>query len=267
MSRPTYARGMSGIKRVVSMRARAIMSKPAIGAIVTAYNGLASTQECLPSIHNSSYKVPIVLIDNGSTDSTSTWAGSRVDVLVRNSDNIGVSAAWNQGIRFARAAGCDHFLIISNDVVLGRDTIGRMADVLLNRPQSGLVCARDIAQFGGATNPSQLAGWPIEPGTVRRRSFPCFMLSWEAYREVGKFDEEFSRRGKAYYEDDDYWHRLILSGFLPVMVRGALIYHYGGTMDEDSRTFGFARNLEYYREKWGGPPGEERDNPTGGYSE
>lgn len=66
----------------------------------------------------------LILVDDGSTDETCEYAGDlfikhghgRVK-YVRHTENLGVSAAWNSGLRCARAINAEYVAIVNNDLL------------------------------------------------------------------------------------------------------------------------------------------------------
>lgn len=66
------------------------------------------------------HQVEYVLVDNGSTDATYKYLTSKKPAaLIRNEKNMGVSFAWNQGLRAALEINPDVICLQSNDVVAG----------------------------------------------------------------------------------------------------------------------------------------------------
>jgi GT2 family glycosyltransferase len=90
--------------------------------------------------------------------------------------------------------------------------------------------------------------------------FACFMISWEAWKCVGRFDENFT---PAYFEDNDYHRRINLAGMEGCSVNTAPYYHYGSQTQNAVATApvvhpdAFVQNRIYYTIKWGGEPGME----------
>lgn len=75
----------------------------------------------------------LISVDNASKDGTleqlRAYKG-RESVLIANEANLGVAAGNNQGIRAAIAAGCEHVLLLNNDVVFGPDLFQQLVDGL-----------------------------------------------------------------------------------------------------------------------------------------
>ena len=85
-----------------------------------------------------------------------------------------------------------------------------------------------------------------------------FLLSNKVHKIVGDFDERFF---PAYYEDNDYHQRLKLDLFKVEQheFMNPEIYRNSMTIEKNrSLNSRFEINKQYYIEKWGGVPGEEK---------
>jgi glycosyltransferase involved in cell wall biosynthesis len=79
------------------------MSIPTVSVIVPAYNAERYLDEALESVLSQSFQdLECIVVDDGSTDSTSEIAARRKRVRTLRQDNQGASAARNTGIRAAR---------------------------------------------------------------------------------------------------------------------------------------------------------------------
>jgi hypothetical protein len=96
-------------------------------------------------------------------------------------------------------------------------------------------------------------------------AFALFLVNSSIKDSVGLFDENFD---PAYYEDNDYIYRMKLLGFNERKIDGLKILHHDGgsaTLKEQRRRglnkehdVNFSRNGQYFREKWGGMPLQEK---------
>ena len=126
----------------------------------------------------------VVVVDNGSPFEVPLAAK-----VYRYADNTGVSSGWNTGIRLSTAPA---LVVLNSDcrVEPGWD------EALYEAVRDGRRIAfpyTDHCDGKGFTMPDQAgtAGW-------------CFMLTRDAFDEIGPFDEWFT---PAFGEDTDYWHR------------------------------------------------------------
>jgi glycosyltransferase involved in cell wall biosynthesis len=77
---------------------------PFVSVIVPEYNEARSISRCLDSIRNQRYprdRIEIIVVDDGSTDESSSIASTYNNVRVIYQANSGPSAARNAGVRFA----------------------------------------------------------------------------------------------------------------------------------------------------------------------
>ncbi len=172
----------------------------------------------------------------------------------------GVSASWNEGLRQALRDGADYLLVLANDVLLEESTIDR------------------LLAFGGQSGP-EVAVWcgvpadvpaAAEPGWVSDgHDFACCMLRPDTLSRHGWFDENF---WPAYFEDNDYYARVVLGGGQCVMVHAARFVHlHSQTIGHDPEVAMHVRNwwawnVDYFRRKWGVPhPGSNREEVRATY--
>jgi GT2 family glycosyltransferase len=84
--------------------------------------------------------------------------------------------------------------------------------------------------------------------------FTCFMIRPATLRQHGFFDANFR---PAYFEDNDYYGRVVLGGGKCRVVHAAQFFHHGSmTVRSDPEiahhvNYWFERNREYFRCKWG----------------
>lgn len=171
----------------------------------------------------------------------------RIFVIDSYNNNLGVSGAWNEGIRRAKAAGYQYALISNDDIEFHPNTISKL--------YSDIVREQAIAV---SPNPnSQFASQGLIPGT----DFCCFMIDIpQILNKCGTFDENFF---PAYFEDNDMRYRMVLSGSNDYIDTDAPVTHHGSqTQYADPNNpvcppHMFENNRRYYIEKWGGQPGQE----------
>ena len=129
----------------------------------------------------------IILINNYKEDENTYDC----DKYIVNNDNVGVSKAWNQGLRVATG---EYIMILNSDIELPNNWAEEMIK------HDGII-------FPHVNN--------IQP-KIDQFAFPwvhgcCFMAKREVFEKIGEFDERFF----AYYEDADYWKRAVIAGMQP----------------------------------------------------
>jgi hypothetical protein len=108
-----------------------------------------------------------------------------------------VAGCWNSGISRAIADGADYILIYANDVMLEPNTVDTLIEFGMQHPEIVLWSAFNVR---GRVN------FPVgEYGPSA--DFCCFMLRPATFVKHGTFDEKYR---PAYFEDNDYYARIIL---------------------------------------------------------
>lgn len=175
--------------------------------------------------------------------------------------NRGVSGAWNDGINQAFDDHCNYVLVINDDVVLSPFTIDSQIKVLNEKFEDGIVLTSGWHTLPPDNNDAySMSEYPEMPDSSHwppGADFACFMISPRCWHEVGEFDEKFY---PAYFEDNDYHRRILMSGYKAITVVKAPYYHYGSRTQNSINVVNseqFLKNKEYYVSKWGGEPGAE----------
>ena len=113
-----------------------------LAVVMPVWNKLFFTMKTVDSLFpaTETQDSALVLVNDGSTDETQQYAGDlfvkygveRVK-YVSHKENMGVSAAWNTGIRCARAIDAEYIAIVNNDCCQKFSTILRNS-LFLPRP-------------------------------------------------------------------------------------------------------------------------------------
>ncbi len=215
-------------------------SKPIVSALVVSRNSKEELLQCLKAFFASA-DVPVeaVVVDNDSSDGSPaavTDEFPQATVLVQ-SKNLGYGRAANLGLERCQGR---FVLLLSPDVTVDPQCVGRMADFLLTRPDAGAVGPR-LLLANGKLDPDARRAFPI-PSTLffqtvgLSKLFPksprfgrhnmghvadtevhemdagtasCLMLRTSALDRVGFFDPRYFMFG----EDLDLCYRLKLGGW------------------------------------------------------
>lgn len=247
-------------------------SPPKVSIIIVAYNQSEYTKKCIDSIKtNVKVSYEVILIDNASTDDTSSQFSNQFDFVryFRNKINLGFPAAVNQGLKEALG---DYLLILNNDTIVTDNLIERLIDVAESDEKIGIVGPIsnevsglqkdneadyktveemfDYAERVKQKNKGQLFNFP-------RVAFLCTLIKKQVIEKIGGLDERFSPGN---YEDDDFCLRAQLAGFKTVIVKDAFIHHFGSKSFKANGDKAYAERLlinqKIFVEKWGATPDE-----------
>ena len=150
------------------------MSNPAVSVLMSAYNRQAYLDDAIRSVVSQTFEDwELVLIDNGSTDSTPVilrdWAhkDSRIRVVV-NPKNVGVPKVRNQG---ARIASGRYVSFIDSDDLYRKDALQRMVGELEQNLDYDVLIAEaalidENGQITGETNSQRMRWKPKCPARV-----------------------------------------------------------------------------------------------------
>ena len=227
-------------------------SKPIVTALVVSRNAKDDLLQCLKAFFASA-DVPVdaVVVDNDSSDGSPAAVADefpQATVLVQ-SKNLGYGRAANVGLERCQGR---FVLLLSPDVTVDAQCVGRLADFLLTRPDAGAVGPR-LTLPDGKLDPDARRAFPIPSSLFYEtvgltRLFPksprfgritmghvsdaevhemdsgtsdCMMLRRSALDRVGFFDPRYFMFG----EDLDLCYRLKLGGWKVFYVPSAKARH------------------------------------------
>ena len=223
-------------------------AEPDVAVVVVTYDALPWIERCLESVRG----VQRVVVDNGSTDGTVGLVRERFpEVRVVESENRGLGAGWNTGIRETASR---HVLILNADAWLVGDALARLVAFAESRPRAAVVGPR-LRHPDGRLQRS-VRGFPtlwrlateyfflrkLAPGSrvlnefyaggfehddVREAEFvmgACMLVRRAAIDEVGLLDEDFF----LFSEETDWCYRFRQAGWEVVFFPGAECVHVGG---------------------------------------
>jgi N-acetylglucosaminyl-diphospho-decaprenol L-rhamnosyltransferase len=216
--------------------------------VVVTYDALPWIEQCLESVRG----VPTVVVDNGSGDGTVGFVRERFpEVEVIESENRGLGAGWNTGIR---ATESRYVLLLNADAWLLGNALEKIVAFADFRPRAAVVGPR-LSNPDGTLQRS-VRGFPtlwrlateyfflrkLAPRTSALNAFyaggfghdevrdvefvmgACMLLRREAVTEVGFADEEFF----LFSEETDWCYRFRQAGWKVVFFPGAECVHVRG---------------------------------------
>jgi N-acetylglucosaminyl-diphospho-decaprenol L-rhamnosyltransferase len=219
-----------------------------VAVVVVTYDALPWIEQCLESVRG----VPIVVVDNGSSDGTPGFVRDRFpEVPVIEAENRGLAAGWNRGI--AETEG-RYVLLLNADAWLVGDSLSRLLAFADARPRTAVVgprlsnpdgtlqrsvrgfpstwrlateylFLRKLAPRSRAVNAFYAGGFDHDE--VREVEFvmgACMLVRRAAIEEVGPADEDFF----LFSEETDWCYRFRRAGWEVVFFPGAECVHVRG---------------------------------------
>lgn len=222
-----------------------------VSIVMAVKDNLEWTRKGIESIRaNTRHPYELVTVDNGSRSETTEFLATASDQFIRNDDNLGCSAAWNQGIRAARMP---LVCIVNNDIEVPTGWLERLVkflqenDFLMVSPSIregpfdydlDAYNAEFADRLGRRTFPSELRGIAM----LARRGL---------FDEIGPYDEGYKVGG---YEDEDMFMTIRSVGGDVATTSTVLLHHYGSkTLSVEQRTNKFdfsAANRAHFMRKW-----------------
>lgn len=235
--------------------------------IILTFNQLDYTKECIESIRR--YTKPgsyeIIIVDNGSTDSTKEWLDKQNDLeIIFNGYNLGFPKGCNQGIELAKG---ENILLLNNDVVVTENWLDNMLLALHSDCNIGAVscvtnnCSYkqtvptnygslvEMQEFAMSFNAHDPNKWEERLKLV---GF-CFLVKRNVIERVGLLDELFTPGN---FEDDDFSIRIRQAGYKLLLCKDTFIHHFGSVSfrrhgEEERYRQLFKKNGQKFQKKWG----------------
>ena len=122
-----------------------------IAVIVVTYNRIELLKECIDSIRNQTFSsYSIIVVNNGSTDSTAEWLLEQTDVITITQENVGGAGGFFTGIKYACEHGYEYSWIMDDDVIVTPNALQNLIDATLYG--NGFICSRVVDVQGNNCN-------------------------------------------------------------------------------------------------------------------
>ena len=232
-----------------------------ISVIIPLFNQVHLTQRCFKSIIEGA-KGPqeLIVIDNHSTDDTPSYLvqfkkeaetrGWKIQIIT-NAENVGVSRAWNQGLKIAEG---NYIGIANNDTWLmpGWDEVCLRRIKELNAAMVGAYY--DETPFDETLTPLKAQKFVTRnKNKVSRWWSPIFMVyDRNIFSTLGFFDERYF----VSYEDRDFRERMDRQNLKYYTIADCYIWHFSkGTRSQVKLPPKYEEeSLQKFMEKWGFDP-------------
>jgi GT2 family glycosyltransferase len=207
-----------------------------VGVVVLDHGRPADAERAAASARDPRLDVRVLIVENGSLGG----GAAGVDRL-RLSENRGFAGGMNAGIEQLQAAGCERFVLLNNDAVLGADCLLRLTEAL-EEPALAAVGPLILAESDGKVESRGLRV-DLRWGRVRLQgsgeaagdrdgltaadalSGAVIMISRAAVERVGLLDTDYFFG----FEDVDWCLRARRAGFGLAVVNRATARHAGSS--------------------------------------
>lgn len=202
-----------------------------IGIVTITYNSanvIVPFMECM--LHQTHSNFILYIIDNISSDNTleilERYNDERIRII-RNSENVGVAAGNNQGIKKSIEDHCDEILIINNDIECEETLLEKLskqleslhcsliAPKMMYYPETKLIWwagTKFNKQNGCMTNhigiQQEDKGQYDKIEQMDYAPTCCVLMKKEVVDDIGLMDEKYF----AYYDDTDFFYRIYKQG-------------------------------------------------------
>ena len=212
------------------------MKNNSLTIIIVTYNGTEWLDQCLKNCAG----MPVVIIDNASTDDTVSFIETNYPkvTLLKQSVNLGFGQANNLGITYALDQGAEQVFLLNQDAYLQNNCIETLIAVQKNNPSYGILSAIHLNGQGNRldqnfsnyvsykNNPHFYSDFILNKSLDEVYEVPFvnaagWLLSRSILEKVGGFDPMFFHYG----EDDNYCQRAIYHGFKIGVVPNAFLLH------------------------------------------
>ena len=221
-------------------------------ALMIVHNGLEITQRAVESVLRQDIgDLHLIVMDNDAPLPIREWIMNRLLPSPRYSPQIGVTKAWNIGLEAVfEFMGCNHCLVVNNDVELSQDFYRRLLEFRDEGVEPGLVS-------GISTNDREAIGSQAAQPSLHP-DFSAFLIRRNLWTELGGFDDSMVH----YSSDCDLHVRAHRSGWR-LMNSGLYFYHErSSTMrladDDDQQAIANQADKDraVFKAKWGCEPWE-----------
>ena len=202
-----------------------------IGLVTITYNSAHVLRGFLDSVLNQTFQNFVVyIIDNNSEDETfnilKEYSDDRI-VIIKNTENVGVAKANNQGIKLALNNNCSQVLIINNDIEFEEKLFQKMLNI-----QKENRCSLVVPKMMYYDNPDHI--WYAGSNFIKRKGYLpihigikekdlgqfdgvslveyaptcCLMVNKEVFKDIGFMDEKYF----VYFDDTDFLYRVLKNG-------------------------------------------------------
>lgn len=144
-----------------------------ISVVIPTYNRVDFLVECVESVRKQTKSAKeIIVVDDGSSDSTSQWCMLQQDIIYQQTDRAGPSGARNRGVH---VASCDWIAFLDSDDLWLSDHLETLWRVLMSHSNASWAIANSILTNPDLSPRSDVQGFA--------GAFPLFRNSVRCFRQ------------------------------------------------------------------------------------
>ena len=173
----------------------------------------------------------LVVVDNGSSEGELTpFRAAREPAdfhLIENGENLGVAAALNIGIKWAKSQGCDWVILFDQDSTVTDGLVDTLHAAYLadpDRDRVGTIVPKYIDRFSGKEMPVERS----KQGEILTVSTSGSLIPQEVFERCGYFREDFMIDQIDY----EFCLRIVAAGYRIVQCSQATLLHSLGERKE-----------------------------------
>jgi len=223
-----------------------------VSVVIPNWNGADELPPCLDSLIAQSQEHQIIVVDNGSTDSSRELLYGQYPqaAVIPLPFNTGFAGGVNAGLRHAAAAGHEYTALLNNDAVADKNWLKNLVGAMEANPRAGIVASKMVSDTGEYLDSTgdiyTIWGLPYPRGRheadtgkydslreVFGASGGASLYRHKMLAKVGLFDEDFF----AYYEDIDISFRAQLAGWKVMYEPSAKVFHHIGATSAKVKGF------------------------------
>jgi len=184
--------------------------KKNVFVVIVTYNGERWIEGNIKSLLKSHYPCKIVIIDNGSTDSTiDIICNFKAIKLIDNKSNLGFGQANNIGIEYSQKNNSDYIFLLNQDVQVEGNTISNLVQVLEENKDFGVLSPLHFNGKGDKYDYNFKRYMELSVGNknlleTKFVNAAAWMVKTDVFLKYGAFSKEFFHYG----EDRNFCDRL-----------------------------------------------------------
>lgn len=209
---------------------------PLVSVTIITYNRASSIKECINSILSQNYSnLEIIVVDDGSTDHTSSIVKNMTDSRIRyypNDKNRGINFSRNRALELSKGI---YIAVLDSDDYAMENKIKTQVEYLKRNPEVSLIASYiEIQNEQGQL----LAPWDLDRQTVTEESIKATLwkqncIAHSSVMYVRETVSEYGYHSGYASEDYDLWLNLVSDGYHVRKLPQALTKY---TVSEDSAT-------------------------------